>query len=142
MERGLPAHIALAFTWSLVSVSGTPRSFIQVRNITGRSSEACCNNKHLLSCQPASVDADLLASQDDILLTFKSTIPPNGFVYQSPAGDESVITLNKATGSVFGSFEETSTGRAFAIERCSNGHVWKEFDVNSLTKDDEGGENG
>ena len=118
-----------------------------MRNITGRSSEACCNDKHLLSCQPASVDADLLASQDDILLddivlTFKSTIPPNGFVYQSPAGDEAVITLNKVTGSVFGSFEETSTGRAFAIERCSKGHVWKEFDVNSLTKDDEGSDNG
>ena len=118
-----------------------------MRNITGRSSEACCNDKHLLSCQPASVDADLLASQDDILLdeivlTFKSTIPPNGFVYQSPAGDEAVITLNKVTGSVFGSFEETSTGRAFAIERCSKGHVWKEFDVNSLTKDDQGSDNG
>merc|ERR1719220_945307 len=72
----------------------------------------------------------------DIVLSFKSTVPPNGFVYQSPAGDEAVITLNKATGNTFGNFE-TSTGRSFSLERCSSGHTWKEFNVTSFKDEDD-----
>ena len=113
---------------------------IQVSN-TRRSSEACCRDKNLLSCQPAMVDADILVRKEDIVLvdvvlSFKSTVPPNGYVYQSPAGDEAVITLNKATGNMFGNFE-TSTGRSFSLERCSSGHTWKEFNVTSFKDEDD-----
>ena len=85
------------------------------------------------------VDPGILDRKEDILLvdvvlSFKSTVPPNGYVYQSPAGDEAVITFNEKTGNMFGSFE-TSTGRSFSLEKCSSGHTWKEFNVTSF-KDD------
>ena len=70
----------------------------------------------------------------DVVVSFKSTVSPNGYVYQSPAGDEAVITFNAATGNMFGSFKTTS-GRSFAIEKCSSGHTWREFDVNSFKAD-------
>merc|ERR1711963_1307367 len=35
---------------------------------------------------------------------------------------------------MFGSFKTTS-GRSFAIEKCSSGHTWREFNVNSFKAD-------
>ena len=86
------------------------------------------------------VDPDLLDRKEDIMLanvvlSFKSTVPPNGYVYQSPAGDEAVITFNKKTGNMFGILD-TSTGRLFSIEKCSFGHTWKEFNFTSFKDDD------
>ena len=46
-----------------------------------------------------------------------------------------MITLNKATGNMFGNLE-TSTGRSFSLERCYSGHTWKEFDVTSFEDED------
>ena len=102
-------------------------------------SEACCKDENLLSCQNAMVDPQILDTKEDIMLadvvlSFKSTIPPNGFVYQSPAGDEAVITFNKDTGNMFGSFKTTS-GRSFAIEKCFSGHTWREFNISSFDAD-------
>ena len=71
---------------------------------------------------------------EDVVVSFKSAVSPNGYVYQSPAGDEAVITFNKNTGNMFGSFK-TSSGRSFAIEKCSSGHMWQEFNVNSFEED-------
>ena len=110
----------------------------QVSN-TRRSSEACCKGRNLLSCHDAVVDPELLNTKEDIRLadvvvSFKSTVSPNGYVYQSPAGDEAVITFNAATGNMFGSFK-TISGRSFAIEKCSSGHTWREFNVNSFKSD-------
>ena len=103
------------------------------------SSEACCKDKNLLSCRDAMVNPEILDTKEDIRLadvvvSFKSTVSPNGYVYQSPAGDEAVITFNKKTGNMFGSFKTTS-GRSFAIEKCSSGHTWREFNVNSFKAD-------
>jgi len=122
--------------------SGIPGSLVQVSNTRTWSSEACCTDKNLLSCQAAMVDPDILDRKEDILLgdvvlSFKSTVPPNGYVYQSPVGDEAVITFNAKTGSMFGSFE-TSTGRSFSLEKCSSGHTWKEFNVTSFNDDSAG----
>ena len=93
---------------------------------TRRSSEACCKEKNLLSCQDAVVNPNILNTKDDIRLadvvvSFKSTVAPNGYIYQSPDGDEAVITFNEKTGNMFGTFKTTS-GRSFAIEKCSSGH--------------------
>ena len=103
------------------------------------SSEACCRDKNLLSCRDAIVNPEILDSREDIRLadvvvSFKSTVSPNGYVYQNPAGDEAVITFNKKTGNMFGSFK-TTNGRSFAIEKCSSGHTWREFNVNSFKAD-------
>jgi len=116
--------------------SGIPGSLVQVSRTRTWSSEACCRDKNLLSCHAAMVDPDILDRKEDIMLadvvlTFKSMVPPNGYFYQSPAGDEAVITFNAKTGNMFGNFE-TSTGRSFSLEKCSSGHTWKEFNVTSF----------
>jgi len=116
--------------------SGIPGSLVQVSRTRTWSSEACCRDKNLLSCQEAMVDPDILDGKEDIVLadvvlSFKSMVPPNGYVYQSPAGDEAVITFNAKTGNMFGNFE-TSTGRSFSLEKCTSGHTWKEFNVTSF----------
>merc|ERR1719295_822190 len=116
--------------------SGIPGSLVQVSRTRIWSSEACCRDKNLLSCQAAMVDPDILDGKEDIVLadvvlSFKSMVPPNGYVYQSPAGDEAVITFNAKTGNMFGNFE-TSTGRSFSLEKCTSGHTWKEFNVTSF----------
>ena len=85
------------------------------------------------------VDPEMLNTKEDlrladVVVSFKSTVAPNGYVYQSPAGDEAVITFNKETGNMFGSLK-TTTGRSFSIEKCSSGHTWKEFNVKAF-KDD------
>ena len=81
--------------------------------------EACCSDDNLLTCQNALVDPQILETKEDIMLadvvvSFKSTVAPNGFVYQSPVGDEAVITFNEDTGNMFGSFKTTS-GRSFSF---------------------------
>merc|ERR550539_1047912 len=113
-------------------------NLVQVSNAR-TSSEACCKDKNLLSCQDAMVNPEILDTKEYIRLalvvvSFKSTVSPNGYVYQSPAGDEAVITFNKKTGNMFGSFE-TSTGRSFSLEKCSSGHTWREFNVASFKAD-------
>ena len=60
--------------------------------------EHSCPQASLLSCQSAMVDLDILDWKEaimlaNIFLSFKSTVPLNGHVYQSPAVYEALITL-------------------------------------------------
>ena len=106
---------------------------------SSRSSEVCCQDRNIRTCVKAEVDKDLLLDREDIYildenLKFVSTIGTNGFCYRNDDGDEAVITYNENTGNMFGSFK-THEGKSYAIERCHNGHVWKEFDVPSFGED-------
>ena len=49
-------------------------------------------------------------------------------------GDEAVISYNEETGNMFGTLKMAS-GSSFAMEKCDNGHVWKEFDVSTFIPD-------
>lgn len=60
-----------------------------------------------------------------IVFSFSSTVSPNGLVFNNPQGDEAVLTENNEN--VFGSIK-THDGRSFAIEKCHNGQIFKEFD--------------
>merc|ERR1719397_1464194 len=104
-----------------------------------RSEEVCCKDKFLRSCRNAAVDPDLLIKQEDISiididLQFNNRVEPNGYVYKNIDGDEAVITYNKRTGNMFGSFKTVYYG-SYAIEKCHNDYVWKEFDVKSFEKE-------
>ena len=104
-----------------------------------KSSDVCCNARNLLTCQDASVDpAVLIAGLDlkiaGVTVSFASTVQPNGYVYKNAAGDEAIITFNRVTGNMFGSFK-TNEGRSYGIEKCASGHTWKEYDVLSFKAD-------
>ena len=113
---------------------GDVRSVYEV-NDERPSSEACCRDKHVLSCRDVNVNPEILETKEDIrfadvVVSFKSTVSPNGYVYENPAGDTAVITFDWRSGNMHGSFQ--TSDRSFAIEKCSSGHTWKEFDVNSF----------
>merc|ERR1712130_1052015 len=137
-NMGLRLLLHMSCILSGCLASRIPGNLVQVSSVR-TSSEACCKDKNLLSRQDAMVNPEILDTKEDIRLadvvvSFKSTVSPNGYVYQSPAGDEAVITFNKKTGNMFGNFKTTS-GRSFAIEKCSSGHTWREFNVNSFKAD-------
>jgi len=99
----------------------------------------CCLGHNQKSCVEAGVDTSLLKSGKDlnlegVTLSFSNRIPPNGYVYKSRAGDQAVITLDDKTGDKFGTFK-TIKGKAFALEKCSSGHVWIEYNVRSFKTD-------
>ena len=103
------------------------------------SNEVCCNDKNLGNCLSAEVNPQLLLDEEDISivdidLAFHNTIEPNGFVYKNSAGDEAVITYNRNTGNMFGTFK-THRDQSYAIEKCHHGYVWKEFNVTSFGDD-------
>ena len=70
----------------------------------------------------------------DINLTFHSTIEPNGFVYKNSVGDEAVITYNSITDNMFATLK-THHDKAYDLEPCHNGSVWKEYDISSFGPD-------
>merc|ERR1719422_1325397 len=125
---------------SLLSVEtfGTKNLFFKPRH-GSRSSERCCDSKNIKSCENVAIDSSISKSFDtheDLFIegkvfSFSNKIEPNGFTYKTEEGDETVITLNQKTGNMFANLM-TADGKSFALEKCSGGHVWKEFDVGSF----------
>ena len=66
-----------------------------------------------------------------IRFSFVRQVPPTGFVYKNPQGDEGVFSYNKVKGHLFGNIN-TKDGREYEIESCHKGHVLKEIDVKNL----------
>ena len=100
------------------------------------SPDPCCKDSDLKTCQKVNVDPKSLASQKDISILdmefqFSNFIEPSSFAYKNNNGDEAVITLNKETGNMFASVK-TDEGKSYGIEKCHTGHVWKEFDMDSI----------
>ena len=67
-------------------------------------------------------------------LQFKNKVEPNGYFYHNQEGDEAIITLNHDTGNMFGSLK-THNHKSYTIEKCKDGHIWKEFTVDSFSKE-------
>ena len=109
------------------------KSFVHFTRSLVRSAEVCCADTTLKACQNVNLDTKLLETGEDlsingIELKFSNRVPPHGFTYKSSNGDEAVISYNPSTGNIFGSLK-TTDGRSFAIEKCSSGQIWKEFDT-------------
>ena len=56
----------------------------------------CCQDAYLGSCFAVDVDAEVLASESDIIVldrvfSFSNLIPPKGHVYKSSQGDEAIF---------------------------------------------------
>ena len=111
------------------------------------SKERCCKGfpgEKILTCQDAEVNPDLFKTKEDIrlpdgfVLSFKNPVG-SSFTYWNPNEfGEMVISFNKKTGSMFGTFHAYDANKVFRVQRCSNGHVWKEL---KLTVDEyEGGD--
>ena len=104
------------------------------------SDEACCTDSNVASCLDVLVSPEYL--DDDSLtiigidFTFTNDVPPHGYAYSSDAGDQAVLSYNDDNGNMFGSVH-THDGRAYSIEKCENGHVWKEFNVASFPPEDD-----
>jgi len=130
-----------------------PRRIIgeTIPSMTARrsASEPCCQASNIISCQPTTVDPTELGSTEDleielrnpttnkvedVVLAFANTVPPHGFHYSNAAGDEALITLNPTTQNMFGSLK-TVSGRSFALEKCTNSHLWIEYNVTSFEAD-------
>ena len=80
-----------------------------------------------------------LESYEDINIigiefTFSNEVPPNGYSYKSAEQDEAIITYNKDNGHMFATMKKID-GTSYSLEKCSNFHVWKEFDVNTFQED-------
>ena len=54
---------------------------------------------------------------------FANRVEPHGYAYKNRWLDEAVLTYNKKTDTMFGSFH--IQGREYEIEKCHNGHVLK-----------------
>ena len=99
----------------------------------------CCNDNNILTCVNAVVDELALLSGDDLSilqndLQFDSPIEPNGYHYKNDAGDEAVLTYNPNTNNIFGTFK-TYDDKSYALEKCQDGYVWKEYDVGTFAED-------
>ena len=104
------------------------------------SQEICCQDSHVSSCFDVTVDPEALLFEEELTINgldffFSNEIPPNGLVYKNSLADEAVISYNENSGNMFGTLK-THDGRSFAIERCNQGHVWKEFDVSTFGPDE------
>ena len=102
---------------------------------TSRSAELCCD-KNTVTCFDVDVDPESLLSEEDlsmngIILKFSNSVPPNARVYTTLEGDEAIISYNKKTGNIIGTLK-THDGTAFALEKCGNGNIFEEFDVQSF----------
>ena len=107
---------------------------------TSRSAEPCCD-KDTLTCYDVDVDPDSLLSEEDltmngVTLKFSNYVPPNARVYTTSEGDEAIISYNKNTGNIIGTLK-THDGKAFALEKCGNGYIFEEFDVESFPSEKE-----
>ena len=101
--------------------------------------EKCCEDSNLKTCDNIMINTNMLESGyltiNGIDLNFTNEVPPNGKAYISTAGDQAILSFNKGTKSLFGSLH-MQDGRSFFIEKCNQGHVWKEFDVSSFTDEE------
>ena len=105
----------------------------------GGSSEECCHDGNVLTCSNVNVNPGLLGedlSINGVVLSFTNEVPPHGFAYSSEAGDTAVLSYNEDNGVMFGSLH-TKDGKAFSLEKCHDGHVWKEYDVSSFPEEDD-----
>ena len=71
----------------------------------------------------------MLTSQQNLnilgtVLNFANRVEPYGYAYKNSWLDEAVLTYNKKTDTMFGSFH--IQGRDYEIEKCLNGHVLKQ----------------
>ena len=132
--------VLLIFALSLVDFS-TSKELLAFPRHNARSSSVCCNEKSLKSCLNVQVDPSILTSGDEITIMgipfeFSNDVAPHGQVYKNVNdGDEAVISYDEKTKNMFGSLK-LHDGRSFAIERCFNGHIWKEYDVASFKPDE------
>ena len=81
----------------------------------------------------------MLTSQQNLnilgtVLNFANRVEPYGYAYKNSWLDEAVLTYNKKTDTMFGSFH--IQGRDYEIEKCSNGHVLKQRKKEAMMKDD------
>ena len=114
--------------------------FSRSTNSLSRSTEPCCD-KDTLSCYDVEADPESLLSDENISingmeLKFSNTIPPHGRAYKTEQGDEAVISYNKDTGNIFGSLK-TNDGKSFALEKCGNGYIFEEFDLQAFSTEEE-----
>ena len=98
--------------------------------------DLCCTGENILSCSRIHVSPNLLTSQQNLNilgteLYFANKVEPHGFAYKNRWLDEAVLTYNKKTDTMFGSFH--IQGRDYEIEKCSNGHVLKQRKKEAMT---------
>ena len=103
-----------------------------------RSSSVCCADSKLRTCSVAFVNPDVLGEAaltlpGGIEVAFASNIAGNANAYHYASNDaEVIITVSPGTGGMHG-HAMMSSGASFTLEYCgSEGHVWKEIDVDSL----------
>ena len=101
--------------------------------------DLCCTGKNILSCSRINISPKLLTSQQNINilgtdLHFANRVEPHGYAYKNRWLDEAVLTYNKKTDTMFGSFH--IQGRDYEIEKCHNGHVLKQHKKKDTLKDD------
>ena len=101
--------------------------------------DLCCTGKNILSCSRINISPKLLTSQQNINilgtdLHFANRVEPHGYAYKNRWLDEAVLTYNKKTDTMFGSFH--IQGRDYEIEKCLNGHVLKQRRKETMMKDD------
>ena len=136
----LKASVNLLFYLLILQPTKGADDFLSFPNGSERSSEVCCNDEELLSCTEVKLDPARLTDKEitlkGIQLTFSNNIEPNGFDFKNVQGDEAILSYNKDTGNIFGSLT-THDGRSFSIEKCHQGHVWKEFDVSKFKEESE-----
>ena len=101
--------------------------------------DLCCSGEHILSCSRIHVSPKLVTSQQNINILgtefyFANRVEPHGYAYKNRWLDEAVLTYNKKTDTMFGSFH--IQGRDYEIEKCHNGHVLKQHKKKDIPKYD------
>ena len=99
------------------------KSLLKMINSRQRSSEKCCQENNILSCQETAVLPNVLLKLEDIKLPelkplkFINRVDPNGYFYANSNGDEAIITYNEIKGNMFG-LVTSANNRSFALEKC------------------------
>ena len=105
----------------------------------GNSSEECCKDQMIKWCANIEVNSTLLAEENLVIngdvYQFTNDLPHNGFAFHNDKGSEAVINYNEVTGSMFGHI--TTARGQFAIEKCKENHVWKQFHLKPQDYNDE-----
>lgn len=118
----------------LTLIFGIGCTIVPVPNLfysKGNSSEVCCQDKMVSRCENIGVNPSLLGEPSLLVnggnVHLLNVLPHNGFAYDTAWGDgvEAVFNYNEVTSNMFGHIT-TSKGQ-FAIEKCQEDHVWKEF---------------
>ena len=110
--------------------------FTFIRAVTRE--DICCDGGNLVSCARITVNPQLLTNRREIrilgtVLYFSNRVEPHGYVYKNRWLDEAVLSYNKKTDSLFGSFH--IQGRAYEIEACRDGHVLKQRNQETIMND-------